>query len=46
MSHKKKPLDQRDKGAYPREHLRNAVRSVINGEMSASDADKQFNIPL
>ena len=35
-----------DKGAYPREDLRSAVRSILNGEITVNDAHTKFNIPI
>ena len=44
MSHKKKLIEDREKGSYPREKLRDAVRAVLNCEMTVQKAHTEYKI--
>ena len=46
MSHKKKKFDNLEKGKFPRDKLRDAVRDVLNYVRTTYEASKEYKIAV
>ena len=45
MAHRKKDIKEKDRGQYSRESLKEAVRRILNGELSVQIASTKYSIP-
>ena len=45
MAHRKKDIIQKKRGQYNRESLKEAVRRILNGELSVQIASAKYSIP-
>ena len=45
MAHRKKDIKEKERGQYSRETLKEAVRRILNGELSVQIASTKYSIP-